>query len=162
MGTLILLRPVVSMASAPPRYASHWIALPCSPLITRKREKSWDVLMDASYQSWACAVVLPKCTTPVANIRKNVQNQVARIRWNQGRSFYLCSWWRVQFVLYGPALLLMILCCNFVLGHSSKTEPVIFSKFRWECEPQCSANGRLLKWYRRWCHLNMLRNVNKC
>lgn len=87
MGTLILLRPVVSMASASPRYASHWIALPCSPLITRKREKSWDVLMDASYQSWACAVVLPKCTTPVANIRKNVQNQVARIRCSRDARF---------------------------------------------------------------------------
>lgn len=61
------------MTSAVQQYASHWIALPCSPLITSEREKSQDILISClCVQPFgAFAVALLKCTTPIANIHKN-------------------------------------------------------------------------------------------
>lgn len=98
------------MASAPPWYASHRLALPCSPLITRKREKSRGVLIDASYQSRAWAVVLPKCTTPQEHMEASGLYPV----FHRALVLPRCCW-RRQFVLQSPALPVMILCWNSVL-----------------------------------------------
>lgn len=136
MRKLISLRQAVSTTSVPRRYASQWIALSCSPLITRKREKNQDVLMDASYQNRACAVVLLKCPTPVVHILEKVQYHVgARFTCVAEEGYSLCfivlhyQWWFCAVILS--------------LDTVAKTEPVIFSTFWWECQLLCSANLRL-------------------